>query len=99
MNAYRAYDAIEQKSWDTHYQQVASEEREVELADDFEKGLPFHKFESLFIAELLRCGASKQAIIAAFGTADFEDKLAFYRRSMVEAVARQQVKIESEENQ
>lgn len=99
MNAYRAYDAIEQKSWDTHYQQLAREEREAELADDLEKGLPLRLFEELCIAELLRCGASKQAIVATFSEADFEDAMSLHRRFIIEAIAHHQVKIESEDDE
>ncbi|HBP8259079.1 TPA: host-nuclease inhibitor protein Gam, partial [Escherichia coli] len=45
-----------------HYQQIAREEKEAELVDDMEKGLPQHLFESLCIDHLQRHGASKKAI-------------------------------------
>ncbi|ELN2736584.1 host-nuclease inhibitor Gam family protein [Pluralibacter gergoviae] len=98
MNAYRAYDAIEQKSWDTHYQKLAREEREVELADELEKGLPLRLLESLCIDELQRRGASKQAISRAFDDdVDFQENMAAHVRYMVEVIARCQLNIEEEQ--
>lgn len=49
MNAYYIQDRLEAQSWARHYQQIAREEKEAELADDMEKGLPQHLFESLCI--------------------------------------------------
>ncbi|ENC4844486.1 host-nuclease inhibitor protein Gam, partial [Escherichia coli] len=40
MNAYYIQDRLEDQSWARHYQQIAREEKEAELADDMEKGLP-----------------------------------------------------------
>ncbi|AHG13428.1 putative host-nuclease inhibitor protein Gam [Escherichia coli O145:H28 str. RM12761] len=40
MNAYYIQDRLEAQSWARHYQQIAREEKEAELADDMEKGLP-----------------------------------------------------------
>ncbi|WP_352065641.1 host-nuclease inhibitor Gam family protein [Escherichia coli] len=38
MNAYYIQDRLEAQSWArTHYQQIAREEKEAELADDMEK--------------------------------------------------------------
>lgn len=62
MNAYYIQDRIEAQSWARHYQQLAREEKEAELADDLEIGLPQHLFESLCINELQRCGASKRPL-------------------------------------
>ncbi|HAV9969924.1 TPA: exonuclease [Escherichia coli] len=62
MNAYYIQDRLEAQSWARHYQQIAREEKEAELADDMEKGLPQHLFESLCIDHLQRHGASKKAI-------------------------------------
>ncbi|EEU1440183.1 host-nuclease inhibitor protein Gam, partial [Escherichia coli] len=45
MNAYYIQDRLEAQSWTRHYQQIAREEKEAELADDMEKGLPQHLFE------------------------------------------------------
>ena len=45
MNAYYIQDRLEAQSWARHYQQIAREEKEAELADDMEKGLPQHLFE------------------------------------------------------
>lgn len=42
MNAYYIQDRLEAQSWARHYQQLAREEKEAELADDMEKGLPQH---------------------------------------------------------
>lgn len=39
MNAYYIQDRLEAQSWARHYQQIAREEKEAELADDMEKGL------------------------------------------------------------
>ncbi len=44
MNAYYIQDRLEAQSWARHYQQIAREEKEAELADDMEKGLPQHLF-------------------------------------------------------
>ena len=66
MNAYYIQDRLEAQSWARHYQQIAREEKEAELADDMEKGLPQHLFESLCIDHLQRHGASKKAITRAF---------------------------------
>lgn len=40
MNAYYIQDRLEAQSWARHYQQIACEEKEAELADNMEKGLP-----------------------------------------------------------
>lgn len=37
MNAYYIQDRLEAQSWARHYQQIAREEKEAELADDMEK--------------------------------------------------------------
>ena len=58
MNAYYIQDRLEAQSWARHYQQIAREEKEAELADDLEKGLPQHLFESLCIA----MGTAKKAL-------------------------------------
>ena len=47
MNVWLIPDRIEEQSWARHYQQIAREETEAELADDLEKCLPQHLFESL----------------------------------------------------
>ncbi|EAO9771892.1 host-nuclease inhibitor protein Gam, partial [Salmonella enterica] len=66
MNAYLTYDRIEAQDWTRHYQQIAREEKESELADDLEKGLSLHMLESLCMDELQRHGANKKAISRAF---------------------------------
>ena len=63
MNAYYIQDRLEAQSWARYYQQIAREEKEAELADDMEKGLPQHLFESLCIDHLQRHGASKKPLL------------------------------------
>lgn len=97
MAAYHIQDRIEAQAWNTHYQQLAREEQESELADDLEKGLPLRLLESLCIDELQRRGASKQAISRAFDDdVDFQDRMAANVRYMVEVIARHQLNIEEE---
>ena len=77
MAAYHFQDRIEEQSWNQHYQQLAREEKESELADDMEKGIPLRLLESLCIDELQRRGASKQAISRAFDDdVDFQERMA-----------------------
>ncbi|MDO4359696.1 MAG: host-nuclease inhibitor Gam family protein [Escherichia coli] len=89
MNAYYIQDRLEAQSWARHYQQIAREEKEAELADDLEKGLPQHLFESLCIDHLQRCGASKKDV-------EFQERMAEHIRYMVETIAHHQVDIDSE---
>ncbi|EAB1658575.1 host-nuclease inhibitor protein Gam [Salmonella enterica subsp. enterica serovar Essen] len=98
MNAYLTYDRIEAQDWTRHYQQIAREEKESELADDLEKGLPLHMLESLCIDELQRRGASKQAISRAFDDdVEFQERTSEFVRYMAETFSRHQIDIESEE--
>lgn len=98
MNAYLTYDRIEAQDWIRHYQQIAREEKESELADDLEKGLSLHMLESLCIDELQRRGASKQAISRAFDDdVEFQERASEFVRYMVEVFSRHQIDIESEE--
>ncbi|GAB0375184.1 host-nuclease inhibitor Gam family protein [Escherichia coli] len=77
--------------------QIAREEKEAELADDMEKGLPQHLFESLCIDHLQRCGASKKAITRAFDDdVEFQERMAEHIRYMVETIAHHHVDIDSE---
>lgn len=97
MNAWLIPDRIEEQSWERHYRQIAREENETELADDLEKGLPQHLFESLCIDNLQRHGASKKAIARAFDDdVDFQERMAEHIRYMVETIARHQIYIDSE---
>ena len=97
MNAYYIQDRLEAQSWARHYQQIAREEKEAELADDMEKGLPQHLFESLCIDHLQRHGASKKAITRAFDNdVEFQERMAEHIRYMVETIAHHQVDIDSE---
>ncbi|ENT9575448.1 host-nuclease inhibitor Gam family protein [Salmonella enterica] len=98
MNAYLTYDRIEAQDWTQHYQQIAREEKESELADDLEKGLSLHMLESLCIDELQRRGASKQAISRAFDDdVEFQERASEFVRYMAETFSRHQIDIESEE--
>ncbi len=98
MAAYLVQDRIEAQNWTRHYQQIAREEKEVELADDLEKGLPLHQFESLCIDELQRRGASKKAISRAFDDdVEFQERMAAHARYMAEAFARHQINIDEEQ--
>ena len=97
MNAYYIQDRLEAQSWARHYQQIAREEKEAELADDMEKGLPQHLFESLCIDHLQRCGANKKAITRAFDDdVEFQERMAEHIRYMVEPIAHHHVDIDSE---
>lgn len=101
MADYHFQDRIEEQSWNQHYQhyqQLAREEKESELADDMEKGLPLRLLESLCIDELQRRGASKQAISRAFDDdVEFQERMAANVRYMVEVLARHQLNIEEEQ--
>ncbi|AQW73348.1 host-nuclease inhibitor protein Gam [Escherichia coli] len=97
MSTCPIFDRIEEQAWSRHYQQIVREEKETELADDLEKGLPQHLFESLCIDHLQRHGASKQAISRAFDDdVEFQERVAEHIRYMVETIARHQVDIDSE---
>ncbi|EIX1192102.1 host-nuclease inhibitor protein Gam [Salmonella enterica] len=97
MAAYLVQDRIEAQNWTRHYQQIAREERESELADDLEKGLPQSKLESLCIDELQRRGASKKAISRAFDDdVEFQERAAEFIRYMAETFARYQTDIDEE---
>ncbi|HIH3178380.1 TPA: host-nuclease inhibitor Gam family protein [Escherichia coli] len=97
MSTYPIFDRIEELAWSRHYQKIVREEKETELADDLEKGLPQHLFESLCIDHLQRHGVSKQAISRAFDDdVEFQERVAEHIRYMVETIARHQVDIDSE---
>ena len=88
MNAYYIQDRLEAQSWARHYQQIAREEKEAELADDI---------ESLCIDHLQRHGASKKAITRAFDDdVEFQERMAEHIRYMVEIIAHHQFDIDSE---
>ncbi|HHY9384580.1 TPA: host-nuclease inhibitor Gam family protein [Escherichia coli] len=97
MSTCPIFDRIEEQAWSRHYQQIVREEKETALADDLEKGLPQHLFESLCIDHLQRHGASKQAISRAFDDdVEFQERVAEHIRYIVETIARHQVDIDSE---
>lgn len=98
MNAYLTQDRIEARDWANHYRQIEREEKESELADDIEKALPLHLFESLFSEHLSRRGVSGKAIAKSFDDdVNFQERVAELRRYMAEAIASHQIDIESEE--
>lgn len=98
MAAYLVQDRIEAQNCTRHYQQIAREERESELADDLEKGLPQSKLESLCVDELQRRGASKKAISKAFDDdVEFQEKADEFIRYMAETFARHQIDIDEEQ--
>lgn len=95
MAAYLVQDRIEAQKWTRHYQQIAREERESELADDLEKGFPQSKLESLCVDELQRRGASKKAISKVFDDdVEFQEKATEFIRYMAETIARHQTDID-----
>ncbi|ENB8560966.1 host-nuclease inhibitor protein Gam [Escherichia coli] len=97
MSTCPIFDRIEEQAWSRHYQQIVREEKETALADDLEKGLPQHLFESLCIDNLQRHGASKKAISRAFDDdVDFQERMAEHIRYMAETIARHQINIDSE---
>ncbi|EAN3488423.1 host-nuclease inhibitor protein Gam [Salmonella enterica] len=98
MNAYLTHDRIEAQAWVRHYEQIAREEKEKELADDLEKGLGLSHFESLCIDQLQRRGASKKAITRAFeDDVEFQERMAAHARYMSEVIARHQIDIDEEQ--
>lgn len=97
MNAYLTYNRIEAQDWTRHYQQIAREEKESELADDLEKGLSLHMLESLCMDELPRHGANKKAIAWHLMTMSIQERASEFVRYMVEVFSRHQIDIESEE--
>ncbi len=98
MSAYLIQDRIEAQTWTRHYQQIAREEKENDLADDLEKGLALGQFESLSIDQLQRRGASTKAIMRAFeDDVEFQERMAAHARYMAEVIARHQIDIDEEQ--
>lgn len=98
MNAYRAYDRIEDQHWSAYYQQVEKAERINTLADELEKAFKQRFLEELCLSELQRHGASKQAISRAFDDdVDFQERTAKYIRLMAEVIAQNQIDIDGEQ--
>lgn len=96
MNAYYIQDRLEAQSWRVTTSRLPVK-KEAELADDMEKGLPQHLFESLCIDHLQRHGASKKAITRAFDDdVEFQERIAEHIRYMVETIAHHQVDTDSE---
>ncbi len=88
MNAYYIQDRLEAQSWARHYQQIAREEKEAELADDMEKGLPQHLFESLCIVICNATGPAKKPLPVRLMTMlSFRNAWQNTLRYMVETIA------------
>ncbi len=98
MNAWHPYDRIEEQNWTRHYQQIAREEKESELADALEKGLPLHMLESLCMETLPRRGADIKAISRTFDDdVEFQERASEFVQYMAGVISRHQIDIESEE--
>lgn len=96
MNAYYIQDRLEAQSWARHYQQIAREEKEAELADDMEK--VFHSTCLNHSASIICNAAGQQkAITRAFDDdVEFQERMAEHIRYMVETIAHHHVDIDSE---
>ena len=95
MNAYRAYDRIEDQRWASYHRQVEKYERVNKLADELEAALKQRMLEDICLSELQRHGASKQAISRAFDDdVDFQERSAKYLRLLAEVIAQNQIDIE-----
>lgn len=98
MNAYRAYDRIEDQRWVSHYREIEKSERINKLADELEAALKQRMLEDICLSELQRHGARKAAISRAFDDdVDFQERSAKFLRLMAEVIAQHQVDIEEEQ--
>ncbi|EKS4789378.1 gam [Salmonella enterica] len=98
MNAYAIYDAIEQRREHDDAIRILREEKEFELANNLERGLSQHLFESLCVEHLQRHGANKKAISRAFDNdVEFQERAAEFIRYMAETFSRHQIDIELED--
>lgn len=96
MNAYYIQDRLEAQSWARHYQQIAREEKEAELADDMEK--VFHSTCLNHSASIIcnAAGAAKAITRAFDDDVEFQERMAEHIRYMVETIAHHHVDIDSE---
>lgn len=95
MAAYHVQDRIETQDWTRHYQQIAREEKENELAGDIEKVLLQRHFEALCIDNLQRAGVGLKAISRAFDDdVDFQERMAEHISYMAGVIAKHQIDIE-----
>lgn len=96
MNAWLIPDRIEEQSWARHYQQIAREETEAELADDPKKVCPntcLNRYASI----ICNVTGPAKAISRAFDDdVDFQERMAEHIRYMAETIARHQINIDSE---
>ncbi|HII1679859.1 TPA: host-nuclease inhibitor Gam family protein [Salmonella enterica] len=98
MNAYTIYDAIEQRRERDDVLRILHEEEEFELANNLERGLPQHLFESLCVEHLQRRGVNKLAISRTFDDdVEFQERAAEFIRYMAETFSRHQIDIELED--
>lgn len=96
MNAYYIQDRLEAQSWARHYQQLAREEKEAELADDMEKACPstcLNRYASIICNAT---GPAKSITRAFDDDVEFQERMAEHIRYMVETIAHHQVDIDSE---
>ncbi len=95
MNAYYIQDRLEAQSWARHYQQIAREEKEAELADDTERVCPICLNRSASI--ICNVTGPAKAITRAFDDdVEFQERMAEHIRYMVETIAHHHVDIDSE---
>lgn len=95
MNAYHAYDRIEDQLWVSHYREIVKSARINKLADELEAALKQRMLEDICLSELQRHGASKLAISRAFDDdVDFQERNAKHFRLMAEVIAQNQIDIE-----
>lgn len=98
MNAYLTYDRIEAQNWTRHYQQIAREEKESELADDRERTVASHAGVAVYgRATASRRQQKKKRSAGHLMTMSNSVSASEFVRYMVEVFSRHQIDIESEE--
>lgn len=91
MNAWRMYDANEQRREDNEALQTLQDEEESELADQFDNELPLSKLEAMLCSSL---SADKKAVSQAFmDNVEFQDAAAEFLRYTAEVISKNQAKI------
>ncbi|ELY5939587.1 host-nuclease inhibitor protein [Cronobacter malonaticus] len=92
MNPYRLQDSTEDAAWQQHYQRIASEEAQAELADLYDRQIKFHHLHEL----LSHTQADTAAIKAVFDDVNFQEQAAAFLRYAAEVLADKQTEINSE---
>ncbi|WP_312990866.1 host-nuclease inhibitor Gam family protein [Atlantibacter hermannii] len=87
--AYLTQERIEDSSWVNHYTQVAREEEESELADEFETKFRFGCFRDMFAGS----SADNKAITDLLNDDSFQEKAYEFLRYAAEELAAKQVDI------